>query len=154
MGGHGPHLAANESNMKESDSEMQGKIQNAELVKYNPQNFHLAFWDAGNMYSILGGAPTMVCGALGAATSFGYYAAGGSARNFYANNMKVTGRLAFGLTLGLALGYNKFGDRQRLHNAYLAERLRRRYPESMDLQTSDLWQFKGVQAPHEFYQWK
>jgi len=154
MGGHGLHLAGNENNMKESDSEMQGKIQRAELVKYNPQNFHLAFWDAGNMYSILGGAPTMVCGALGAATSFGYYAAGGSARNFYANNMKVTGRLMFGLSLGLALGFNKFGDRQRLHNAYLAERLRRRYPESMDLQTSDLWQFKGVQAPHEFYQWK
>jgi len=27
----------------------------------------------------------------------------------------------------------KFGDRQRLHNAWVAERLRRRYPESLKL---------------------
>ncbi len=106
------------------------------------------------MYQILGGAPSIVCGALGAAASFGYYAAGSQTRNFYANNMKVTGRLMFGLSIGLSLGYMKFGDRQRLHNAYLAERIRRRYPESMGLDTSSLWQFKGVNAPHEFYQWK
>ena len=50
MGGHGPYLAGNESNMKESDQDMQGKIQLAELVKFNPQNFHMAFWDTGNVY--------------------------------------------------------------------------------------------------------
>ena len=50
MGGHGPHIHGNENNMKESDEEMRGKIQSAELVKFNPQNFHMAFWDVGNMY--------------------------------------------------------------------------------------------------------
>ena len=154
MGGHGPNIVGNENNMKETDQDMAGKIQAAELVKFNPQNFHLDFWDAGNMFTILGGAPTMVMGALGAVGSLAYYQAAGTHKNFYSNNMRVTGRLFIGLSLGLALGYNRFGDRQRLHNAYLAERLRRRYPESMELHQADLWKLKGVSAPHEFYQWK
>ena len=154
MGGHGPHIVGNEKNMQETDESMQGKIQAAELVKFNPQNFHLDFWDAKNMYTILGGAPTMAMGVIGAAASFGYYNAAGVHRNFYTNTMRVTGRLFIGLTLGLSIGYNRFGDRQRLHNAYLAERLRRRYPESMELHQADLWKLKGVNAPHEFYQWK
>ena len=57
---------------------------------------------------------------------------------------RTGGRLAFGGVLGLALGYKFFGDRQRLHNAYIAERIRRRYPESMTLSTHDLWKYKGV----------
>ena len=35
-GGHGPHIVGNENNMKETDEEMRGKIQLAELVKFNP----------------------------------------------------------------------------------------------------------------------
>ena len=46
MGGHGPHFVANEKNMQESDEAMRGKIQMAELVKFNPQNFHMEFFDA------------------------------------------------------------------------------------------------------------
>ena len=114
----------------------------------------MEFFNASNMVSILGGAPTMAMGVLGAAASYGYYAAAGQSPNFYTNNMKVTGRIGLGLSLGLGLGYMKFGDRQRLHNAYIAERLRRRYPESMTLHHTDLWKLKGVTAPHEFYQWK
>ena len=106
------------------------------------------------MLAVSGGVPTAVCGVLGASASYGYYLAGTPSRNFFTNNMRVAGRLMFGLSLGLAFGYNKFGDRQRLHNAYLAERLRRRYPESMDLHQNDLWKLKGVTAPHEFYQWR
>ena len=153
-GGHGPHIVGNENNMQESDEAMRGKIQLAELVKFNPQNFHLEFLDAGNMYTILGGAPSLACGVLGAAGSLAYYQAAGASKNFYINNLRTTGRLLFGLSLGLSLGYNKFGDRQRLHNAYLAERLRRRYPESMKLHQTDLWKLKGVTAPHEFYKWQ
>ena len=154
MGGHGPHINYNDANMKESDEEMQGKIQRVDTIKFNPNHFHLDFWNASNMFTILGGAPTMICGVLGAASSFGYYQAAGMHPNFYTNNMRVTGRLMFGLTLGMAIGYSRFGDRQRLQNAYVAERLRRRYPESMNLNQTDLWRLKGVEAPHEFYQWK
>ena len=154
MGGHGPHFVANENNMKESDQDMQGKIQNAELVKFNPQNFHMEFFNAANMYNILGGAPSMIMSGAGALGSLAYYQAGGASKNFYANNMRGFGRLFVGATLGMGLGYKFFGDRQRLHNAYVAERLRRRYPESMNLVETDLWRLKGVSAPHEFYQWK
>ena len=93
-------------------------------------------------------------GGLGALGSLAYYQASGGHKNFYTNIMRMSGRLFIGLSLGLALGYNKFGDRQRLHNAYLAERLRRRYPESLSLHQTDLWKLKGVTAPHDFYQWK
>merc|ERR1712012_419841 len=101
MGGHGPHLASNENNMKETDEAMAGKIQSVELVKYNPQKFHLEFWNASNMYQVLGGAPSMTLGVLGAVASYGYYAAAGQSANFYTNNLRVTGRLMFGLGLGL-----------------------------------------------------
>ncbi len=47
----------------------------------------------------------------------------------------------------------KFGDRQKLHNAWVAERLRRRYPASKSLTAHDLWQFKGIKATHDFYRW-
>ena len=154
MGGHGPHIHGNESNMQETDDQMTGKIQRVDLIKFNPNHFHMTFFSAESMYNILGGAPTMVCGAVGAVAAYGYYAAAGQSANFYANNMRVTGRLFMGLSLGLTFGFNKFGDRQRLHNAYIAERLRRRYPESLQLSENNLWKLKGITAPHEFYQWK
>ena len=153
-GGHGPHINYNDANMKESDEEMQGKIQRVDTIKFNPNHFHMDFWNANNMFTILGGAPTMMFGALGAAGSFAYYQAAGMHPNFYTNNMRATGRIMFGLTLGMAFGYSRFGDRQRLQNAYVAERLRRRYPECMNLHETDMWRVKGVAAPHEFYQWK
>ena len=63
------------------------------------------------------------------------------------------GRAIMGGVLGLAVGYMQFGDRQKLHNAWVAERLRRRYPESMSLVEKDLWQLKQVKAEHSFYKW-
>ena len=63
------------------------------------------------------------------------------------------GRFVFGSIVGAGLGYMKFGDRQKLHNAWVAERLRRRYPASKSLSVHDLWQYKGVKAPHDFYRW-
>ena len=93
----------------------------------------MTFFDANNMFNILGGAPSMLMSAAGAGAALAYYQASGASRNFYTNNFRASGRLFMGATLGLALGYKFFGDRQRLHNAYLAERLRRRYPDSIAL---------------------
>lgn len=153
MGGHGVHVVYNEQNIKETDEEMLHKIQRIETIKHNPNHFHLAQYDPANWYAILGGAPTLAFGAAGAFFSYSYYASQARPFNFYANNFRVFGRLFFGATLGLAFGYSKFGDRQRLHNAWVAERLRRRYPESMELHATDLWRLKGVKAPHTFYRW-
>ena len=152
--GHGPHIVGNERNMQETDEAMLSKIQRIDLIKFNPNHFHMQFWSVKNWFDVIGGAPTACLGAVGAVSSLGYYQAAGTHRNFFTNNMRASSRLFVGLTLGLALGYTKFGDRQRLHNAYIAERLRRRYPEAMDLHHHDLWKLKGVAATHEFYQWK
>ena len=133
---------------------MRSKIQLVDLVKFNPNHFYLDFWAPANMYAIAGGMPSMVMSATGALGALAYFKAAGGNKNFYANNYLMAGRLIMGATLGMALGYKFFGDRQRLHNAWLSERLRRRYPECMDLHQTDLWKLKGVTAPHEFYQWK
>lgn len=154
MGGHG-HAHGNEHNLQQSDAEMLGRIQRIETIKHCPNHWHMEFFDSANILAILGGAPSLTFGAIGAALSYGYYLnrAANMPYNFYAHNMRSAGRLGMGFSLGLFAGYLQFGDRQRLHNAWVAERLRRRYPESKDLHQSDLWKFKGVKASHDFYAW-
>ena len=73
-GGHGPHIHYNENNMKESDEDMQGKIQRVDTIKFNPNHFHMDYFDGANWSTILGGAPTFAFGAAGGAVSYSYYA--------------------------------------------------------------------------------
>ena len=61
--------------------------------------------------------------------------------------------MCLGFAVGSFIGYMKFGDRQRLHNAWVAERLKRRYPECVNLDAHDLWKLKGIKPRHEFYRW-
>ena len=152
MGGHGAHR--NHNNMQETDEEMLGKIQRIDTIKHNPNHWHMDF-NFGNMYTIFGGANTMVFAGLGAFIAVSYFrnAVAHQPYNFYAYNLRLFGRFFMGSMFGMAVGYQQFGDRQRLHNAYVAERLRRRYPESMSLDAKDLWQLKGVKHPAEYYRW-
>ena len=152
-GAHGTHTTPNMNNMQETDEQMQGKIQSIELIKYNPQMFHKDVFDPATACGLLGGAPTLATSALGGLLSYGYFASQARTYNMYTLVKHGQARFFLGAVLGLAFGYQKFGDRQAVHNAYVAERLRRRYPESMDLHETDLWRFKGVQAPHAFYRW-
>ena len=156
MGGHGHHAIGNEHNLKETDEEMLHKIQRIDTIKHMPNHWHMEFFDANNMHAILGGNPTLGYAAFGGFVSLAYYQnrAAHLPRNFYAHNMHVAGRFLLGAAIGLSLGYLQFGDRQRLHNAWVAERLRRRYPESMALEAHDLWKLKGVKAPQDFYKWQ
>jgi hypothetical protein len=108
MGGSGhAHAHGNEKNMQETDQEMLYKIQRIETIKHMPNHWHMDFFSATNMYAILGGNASMVYAGLGAAMSYGYYLnrAANMPYNFYANNMRSFGRLAFGATLGLFAGY-------------------------------------------------
>merc|ERR1712166_459626 len=158
MGGHGHGAHGNENNMKESGEDMTAKIQRIETIKHCPNAWHMDFFSATNMWQIMGGAPTAVFAGAGAMMSYGYYMgkAANMPRNFHANNMHTYARLMFGMSLGLAFGYFQFGDRQKLHNAWVAERLRRRYRMAMDLEVAadDLWKFKGVKAEQEYYAWR
>ena len=143
-------MAENLNNIPEEDAQLSLKLRGIELIKHNPQLFHVEFWNLKNMYEILGGAKTQFLGLTGAAISVQYYLGQRAMRpyNFYVNVHQGMARFAFGAILGLSVGYLKWGDRQRLGNAYTAERLRRRYPESMGLTTTDLWKLKGVTAGH------
>jgi hypothetical protein len=103
----------------------------------------------------VGGAPAYATSALGASFGYWYYTRKTAmiADTFYIGMLRKFSRVTLGAAAGLWIGYMRFGDRQRLHNAWIAERLRRRYPESIDLHAHDLWKLKGVQAPHAFYKW-
>ena len=155
MGGHGPNIEANPNNMKEEDATLSEKIRPIEFIKHNPQLFHMAFWNPHNMYEIAGGFKTCFTSVVGGTIALNYFLGmrAGKPYNFYINAHMGMFRFAFGALLGLGAGFMKWGDRQKLHNAFVAERLRRRYPESMTLSTSDLWQYKSVKASHPYYNW-
>lgn len=153
MGGHGVHTTPNMNNFKQSDEEMQGQIQTIETIKYNPQMFHVDIKDPSQVIPVIGGTPTIACTAVGGLLGYGYYAVQSRSWNMYSHVRRVQNRVFLGMMLGAAFGYQKFGDRQRVHNGFVAERLRSRYPESMNLHETDLWRFKGVTAPHDFYKW-
>ena len=155
-GGHGPHIEPNPQNLQEDDACLSAKIRPIELVKHNPQLFHMDFWNLHNMYEILGGSKSMFFGLIGGSIATQYFLEKRATLpyNYYTNIHMGMLRFAFGFTLGVGFGYIKWGDRQKLHNAYTAERLRRRYPESMSLTTTDLWKYKYVEASHPFYGWK
>ena len=155
MGGHGAHAHPNMNNIQQTDDEMLGQIQRTETIKHMPNHWHMEFFDVNNMYKIVGGAPTVAYGVIGAAFSQIYYmnAYAHMSPHFYVNNLRTYWRLSLGMSVGLWIGYMQFGDRQRLHNAWVAERLRKRYPECMELHNTDMWRFKNVKAPQEYYRW-
>ena len=141
MGGHGPSIAGNPVNIKEDDATLGEKIRSIELIKHNPQVFYKDFFDVNNHFELVGGVKTLAFAVVGGTFATSYFMMGQKTRpyNFYVNLHMGFGRFVFGALLGGAFGYLKFGDRQKLHNAWVAERLRRRYPESIHLKQSDLW---------------
>ena len=143
MGGHGAevHIAGNQSNIKENDADLGQRIRPIELIKHNPQVFYLSFFDVNNHFEIAGGVKTLSFALFGGYVALSYFLGGQRTRpyNYYVNLHQGMARFLFGFTTGGAFGYLKFGDRQKLHNAWVAERLRRRYPESMGLHAHDLW---------------
>ena len=98
-----------------TDDEMVKQTQRIEAIKHPPNRFHLEFFDANNMYNIVGGAPAFAFAAVGATITYGYYAgfAATGHLNFCAHNMRVASRLVMGFSLGMAVGYQRFGDRQK-----------------------------------------
>ena len=45
---------------------MSGKIQRIDLIKWNPNHFHLEALDAGNVFNLLGGVPAFTLATFGA----------------------------------------------------------------------------------------
>jgi len=138
MGGHGheeSHQQTNPNAIQESDEQMPLKIREIDLVKYNPNMFHVGIFDVSKGLNILGGASWLLSTAAGGLFGYWYFTMKlkHNPTTFYTGILLTASRVALGATVGGAIGYMKFGDRQRIHNAWVAERLRRRYPEALDL---------------------
>ena len=141
---------------QEPDEELKHKIRPVDLVMHNPNYFWLSPYDTKNVVETMGGAPWVMSTAVGAAISLTYYKFGQShvKSTFYVNNMRLWGRFIVGASIGGFIGFLRFGDRQRLHNAYTSYRVRKRYAESINIEEKNIWKHKG-QAPHqEYYQWR
>jgi hypothetical protein len=151
---HG-HQKTNPHAIQETDSELKQRIRSIELIKHNPNLFHVSLSDVGTGYQILGGTSWLVSTLGGAGFGYWYYAQKVrlNPSTFYANIILSFSRMVLGAAVGGWVGYMKFGDRQRLHNAWVAERLRRRYPDSLLIEEHDLYRFKGIKAGHHYYRW-
>ena len=152
---HGHASVGNPDNIKEPDSEISHRIRPIELIKHNPNLFHLQQFSPSAWWTVLGGAGWAASAATGALFGTWYYNQKllRQPDTFYVRILLRFSRLFLGFAVGSFVGYLRFGDRQQLHNAWVAERLRRRYPESKNLDTRDLWRFKGVKAQQEYYRW-
>lgn len=156
--GHGSdshNVKTNPHAIQESDQDLPYRIRSIELIKHNPNLFHVSNTNLAEGYKIFGGFGALNCGIAGGLFGYWYYSQKIrlNPTTFYLKIMLSFSRIALGTIIGYWIGYLKFGDRQRLHNAWVAERLRRRYPECMNLDTQDLWKFKGVKAGQEYYRW-
>ena len=155
MGGHGHHDEGNLHNMQESDSDIVKKIRPIELIKHNPNLFHLEPLQPDTWWTVLGGTKWAATATTGTCFGYWYYnrKLALNPATYYVKLMLRFSRMSLGFAVGSFIGYLRYGDRQHLHNAWVAERLRRRYAESKELETHDLWKFKGERAKQEYYRW-
>lgn len=151
---HG-HEKTNPHAIPEADQDLPSRIRSIEFIKHNPNIYHISIFDLGKDYQLLGGHSWLASTLVGAAFGNWYFATKARLNpvSFYANIALSFSRLFLGAVIGGWVGYLRFGDRQRLHNAWVSERLRRRYPDAMNLDTKDLWRFKGIKASQHYYKW-
>ena len=141
MGHDHGHEKTNTNAIPEADNELSLRIISIDFIKHNPNVYHVPIADLSKGYEILGGNAWLATTITGAAFGSWYFSRKARLNpvSFYANIFLSFSRLFLGAVAGGFVGFLRFGDRQRLHNAWVAERLRRRYPESKDLETKDLW---------------
>mmetsp|Transcript_22005 Transcript_22005/g.24445 ORF Transcript_22005/g.24445 Transcript_22005/m.24445 type:complete len:146 (+) Transcript_22005:13-450(+) len=142
---------------QENDEDLPSKIRPIQLVMHNPNIFWVSPFNTPKAIEVVGGAGTVLSAGLGAGVAVTYYRFGQASipATFYANVFKTWGRVVFGLAIGGYIGYLRFGDRQKLHNAYTSYRLRRRYGDSArNITETDIWQYKGKKCNHAAYEWQ
>ena len=144
-----------EEDTRTSDHQLPHYIQPIDLVKHNPTTFWHNWKHFGESYEILGGNRWGLTTFGGAAFAVAYFNARNSnlPTTYYKKIGHVWGRIIFGGFLGAAFGYWKFADRQRIHNAYTADRLYRRYPECKSITTTGLSELRGKTPHQEYYRW-
>ncbi|CAI2375946.1 unnamed protein product [Moneuplotes crassus] len=142
---------------QETDQDLPFKIRPIQLVMHNPNFFWVHPLDTSKSIQVLGGAGFLFSAFAGAGISLTYYKfnqATSVPATFYQNVFKTWGRLLFGLAIGGYVGYLRFGDRQRLHNAYTSYRLRRRYPGAINITEKDIWKHKGHKCHNHIYEFQ
>ena len=74
--GHGHddhHDGGNDHNIKESDEDLPLRIRSIDLIKYNPNLFHVWIYDPSSILNILGGTKYLATAATGGLLGYWYY---------------------------------------------------------------------------------
>lgn len=134
-----------------SDDQLKQKIRSMNLIKYNPNLFTNR--NKGEFYEMMGGHRTAI-----------FVLSGGLLGYFYKHQTnKLFGvpkrigvwnkNFSFALGAGIGLVYSLllFVDTQRFFNDYIAHCLFKRYPESKDLDTKNIWNFNDIENDYECY---
>ena len=142
----------------ENDEDLPYRIRPIQLVMHNPNFFWVSPWDARKSLEVVGGLPWLLSTTVGAGVAVTYYKFGqahsAAPSTFYVNVFRTWGRLLFGAAIGGFVGYLRFGDRQRLHNAYTSYRLRRRYPGAINITETNISKHKGHRCHHDAYEFQ
>ena len=107
MGGHKHHIEGNPNNIKETDEDIVSKIRPIELIKHNPQAFHLEPFCLCNLYNMSGGLSTIAFSIAGGVIATSYFVNQMAYRpyNFYTLVHQGFGRFVFGSIIGGAWGF-------------------------------------------------
>lgn len=71
---HDSHSHTNPHAVQEADSELPQRIRSIELIKHNPNLFHVGLGDVSKLFHIYGGFSTLACEFAGAAFGYWYFA--------------------------------------------------------------------------------
>lgn len=156
MGGHGHEEGHGGNGEDHGDHDLVYKIQPIYMVQHNPNVFWSNPLHFGTSYEILGGHSTAFCAGFGAfiAKTYFNFQTRYNPPTFYRGIVMSWGRIFFGAAIGGWLGYLRFGDRQRLHNVYTADRIYRRYKESKNIKTTGLKNLRDHEPHEAYYKWK
>lgn len=73
QGHHDDHHKGNEHNLSETDEDMPFKIRPIDLIKYNPNLFHMWVYDPANVINTLGGIKYEITALTGGLIGYWYY---------------------------------------------------------------------------------
>lgn len=92
---------------------MAQKIRPIELIKHNPNNFHLEFFSPHSWWTVLGGANWAASATAGSLFGYWYYNQKLAIHpaTYYVKNMIRFSRMSLGFAVGGFIGYLRFGDR-------------------------------------------
>jgi hypothetical protein len=139
----------------EKDSILKLKIRPVSMIKRNPSLFYVNPFTE-EAYEMIGGHKF-----IGLSSVFGFlnvasyqYMIRTQKIQQYTRRFYSLAHFSAGFIIAGFFAYHLLADKQRIHNAYIAHRLFKRYPQSKSLKNTHLYAQRLSNHEEEFYKWK